>query len=215
MVSWHDEKLPVSLSLVSPSRRVFRSGTPLHFNYVGSTYQFFRIQNPEPGEWLMVVRTAKAEDDERLRTHNYTWGAYGSSPLGIRYELPKELVGQPALKIVAGLTGRREVARSVRFVSSVMVPRDPIELLLKEHHDKLETIDLPFEPDNQEELTRTQKLFMESSTALMEGEAFFSRPYGTWADEVYSKDAETKTTLKKIKAIFDPNNVMNPGKLCF
>lgn len=30
-----------------------------------------------------------------------------------------------------------------------------------------------------------------------------------------NRDAATVTALKKIKAIFDPNNIMNPGKLCF
>jgi FAD/FMN-containing dehydrogenase len=31
----------------------------------------------------------------------------------------------------------------------------------------------------------------------------------------YNRDAQTTTVLKKIKDIFDPNHVMNPGKLCF
>ena len=45
--------------------------------------------------------------------------------------------------------------------------------------------------------------------------AYFSRPYGIWADMVYNSDARTTTVTQKIKQIFDPNNVMNPGKLCF
>jgi glycolate oxidase len=45
--------------------------------------------------------------------------------------------------------------------------------------------------------------------------AFFSRPYGNWADLVYSRDAASKKMLKNIKHIFDPDNVLNPGKLCF
>ncbi|MGI5939251.1 MAG: FAD-binding oxidoreductase [Thermoleophilia bacterium] len=45
--------------------------------------------------------------------------------------------------------------------------------------------------------------------------AFFSRPYGPWADTAYRRDAATTIALRKVKSIFDPNNVMNPGKLCF
>jgi FAD/FMN-containing dehydrogenase len=32
---------------------------------------------------------------------------------------------------------------------------------------------------------------------------------------VYNADARTMIVSKKMKEIFDPNNVMNPGKLCF
>jgi FAD/FMN-containing dehydrogenase len=31
----------------------------------------------------------------------------------------------------------------------------------------------------------------------------------------FNRDAASTIALKKIKGIFDPNNVMNPGKLCF
>jgi FAD/FMN-containing dehydrogenase len=32
---------------------------------------------------------------------------------------------------------------------------------------------------------------------------------------VYNADARTMIVTQKIKDIFDPKNVMNPGKLCF
>lgn len=74
---------------------------------------------------------------------------------------------------------------------------------------------LPYDPGNQREITKLKNLLTEGSKALMNQGAFFSRPYGIWADMVYNSDAQTMTTLKKVKGIFDPNNVMNPGKLCF
>jgi FAD/FMN-containing dehydrogenase len=46
-------------------------------------------------------------------------------------------------------------------------------------------------------------------------EAFFSRPYGPWARVAYSHAAETATMQKKIKKIFDPKDILNPGQLCF
>ncbi|MDR3270593.1 MAG: hypothetical protein LBT32_03640 [Peptococcaceae bacterium] len=37
----------------------------------------------------------------------------------------------------------------------------------------------------------------------------------SWADLAYRQDGNTTAVLKKIKPIFDGNNIMNPGKLCF
>ena len=74
---------------------------------------------------------------------------------------------------------------------------------------------LPFDPGNQREVTKIQELLTEASEELMKQGAFFSRPYGIWADMVYNRDTQTRILLRKLKAVFDPNNVMNPGKLCF
>jgi hypothetical protein len=32
---------------------------------------------------------------------------------------------------------------------------------------------------------------------------------------VYNRDAAARDALRKVKAIFDPAGVLNPGKLCF
>jgi FAD/FMN-containing dehydrogenase len=45
--------------------------------------------------------------------------------------------------------------------------------------------------------------------------AFFSRPYGIWPGLIGNRHAENIIALRKVKRIFDPNNVMNPGKLFF
>ena len=50
---------------------------------------------------------------------------------------------------------------------------------------------------------------------LISAGAYFSRPYGSWAQPVYNRDAAARDALRKVKAIFDPAGVMNPGKLCF
>lgn len=74
---------------------------------------------------------------------------------------------------------------------------------------------LPFALENEMEVNKTTALFREASLRLLSQKAYFSRPYGIWADMVYSADARTTSVTKKMKDIFDPNHVMNPGKLCF
>ncbi|MCL4834084.1 MAG: S8 family serine peptidase [Caldilineaceae bacterium] len=148
MVSWHNLDTPVSLTLVSPSHQTIRTGSPLHFNHTGSSYQFFHIETPESGLWQMHVRADKSNADTLKRFHTYTWGAYGKSPLGIRYKIPKHLLGLPDMEITTSLVGQPKVARTVRFTGSVDVPRLPVDALLEEYRDLLADIDLPFEPDN-------------------------------------------------------------------
>jgi len=74
---------------------------------------------------------------------------------------------------------------------------------------------LPFEREDAAEAARMQLLYTAASDEMLKRGAFFSRPYGIWADMAYNRGAQTRTVLRKIKGIFDPNNVMNPGKLCF
>ena len=72
-----------------------------------------------------------------------------------------------------------------------------------------------FDPSDREKVDNLKELSGQAVQSLMDKGAFFSRPYGTWADSVYERDAEAAASLRKIKGIVDPNNIMNPGKLCF
>lgn len=74
---------------------------------------------------------------------------------------------------------------------------------------------LPCNKSDKEETAEVKKLFMDASETSIKDGAFFSRPYGPWADMVYSRYTEGISALKKLKDIYDPNNILNPGKLCF
>jgi FAD/FMN-containing dehydrogenase len=75
--------------------------------------------------------------------------------------------------------------------------------------------DLAFDRNNRGETNRMEELYLKASEELLKQGAYYSRPYGIWANMAFNRDAQTTAILKKIKDIFDPNHVLNPGKLCF
>jgi FAD/FMN-containing dehydrogenase len=74
---------------------------------------------------------------------------------------------------------------------------------------------IPYDAANREDSATAERLFGEASEALVARGAYFSRPYGPWADLLYSRDATATRVLRTVKRIADPNGIMNPGKLCF
>jgi FAD/FMN-containing dehydrogenase len=74
---------------------------------------------------------------------------------------------------------------------------------------------LPFAADDKRDAERARAVFSDASERLINGGAYFSRPYGEWADPVYNRDAASRDALRTVKKIVDPNNVLNPSKLCF
>ena len=73
---------------------------------------------------------------------------------------------------------------------------------------------LPCDLENEAEKEKIKSLCLELSEQLIIEGAFFTRPYGPWADMVYSRTTTYTNTLKDLKKIFDPNHILNPGKLC-
>lgn len=72
-----------------------------------------------------------------------------------------------------------------------------------------------YDPANGRESSRVQELAGSAVQNLMAKGAFFSRPYGESARAILNRDAATVDVLHTFKKVFDPNNVMNPGKVCF
>jgi hypothetical protein len=74
---------------------------------------------------------------------------------------------------------------------------------------------LPFNPETPEEVSHVRGLYARASDTLLNQGAFFSRPYGIWANMAFNRDPKSAALLKNIKNVFDPKGIMNPGKLCF
>ncbi len=72
-----------------------------------------------------------------------------------------------------------------------------------------------YDPAEGKDAARVKALAVNTIDPLMAKGAFFSRPYGESTGLIMNKDAATVETLRKVKAILDPDNIMNPGKLCF
>ncbi len=74
---------------------------------------------------------------------------------------------------------------------------------------------LPYDPSHPAARAGAQELADDLAADLIAAGAYFSRPYGAWAQPVYNRDAAARDALRKVKAVFDPAGIMNPGKLCF
>ena len=72
-----------------------------------------------------------------------------------------------------------------------------------------------YDPKNASEAKRVKALSTAAVKSLMAHGAFFSRPYGINTGLVVKKDAATVGVMNKLKNMFDPNHVMNPGKVGF
>jgi len=72
-----------------------------------------------------------------------------------------------------------------------------------------------YDPTSQSEVERVRSLYREAAKVLLNEGALFTRPYGELAKLVYQRAAGYATALRRVKRVFDPQNVMNPGNLCF
>jgi FAD/FMN-containing dehydrogenase len=72
-----------------------------------------------------------------------------------------------------------------------------------------------YDPANPKESHRIRELAAAATQRLMAAGAHFSRPYGENTRMIMNRDAATVAALKKVKNMLDPDNILNPGKLCF
>lgn len=72
---------------------------------------------------------------------------------------------------------------------------------------------LPYDSGNAAEAAMVQELFAKASEVFAGMGAYYLRPHGIWSRLQLNKDAQSTMILQKLKGIFDPNNIMNTGKL--
>jgi hypothetical protein len=72
-----------------------------------------------------------------------------------------------------------------------------------------------YDPEDAGEKAFVSDLYRDAAITMMNEGAFFTRPYGDLASIIYDRAAGYTMALKRVKKVFDPNNIMNPGNLCF
>jgi FAD/FMN-containing dehydrogenase len=71
----------------------------------------------------------------------------------------------------------------------------------------------PYDPDSAKQSSRARELYSAVSIAVADMGGYYSRPYGEWAKIQLNKDAQSLDALRRLQGIFDPNDIMNPGKI--
>ena len=106
----------------------------------------------------------------------------------------------------------REEAQRGRFpVEDIGVYVQPIQQGRNVHLE----FNLMYDADQPAAVRQARALFEAASRRFMDMGGFFNRPYGLWSELAYARCPDTVAALRKVKSIFDPNGIMNPGKLCF
>jgi FAD/FMN-containing dehydrogenase len=72
-----------------------------------------------------------------------------------------------------------------------------------------------YNPEDRTAVEEMNSFYLKASGELSKAGAFFSRPYGYWSDLAYARCQDTALALKKVKSIFDPDHILNQGKLVF
>jgi FAD/FMN-containing dehydrogenase len=72
-----------------------------------------------------------------------------------------------------------------------------------------------YNPSEEAEAARVHALAREAAAVMAEAGAFFSRPHEPWVGTAYDRCPDTVYALRELKKVFDPDNVLNRGKLCF
>jgi hypothetical protein len=120
--------------------------------------------------------------------------------------IARPVLSKKFIDIVEGVAARR--AYPISDIGSYL---QPIE------HNRACHLEFNFfyDPSNPVEIEKVRSLYRDAAIALLNEGAFFTRPYGELAPILYERAASYTTVLRRVKKVFDPKNIMNPGNLCF
>ena len=71
-----------------------------------------------------------------------------------------------------------------------------------------------YDPEDKGDRERVMTFYMEAAQNLFKQGAFFSRPHGLLSPMVFEHARGYTNTIRKVKGVLDPNNIMCPGNLC-
>jgi FAD/FMN-containing dehydrogenase len=86
-----------------------------------------------------------------------------------------------------------------------------LQPIVQNHACHLEFM-VPYDPGAPEETAAMKKYEVHLTDRLMAAKAFFSRPYGRAAETVFANNPGNTELIRVIKSMFDPDNILNPGK---
>ncbi len=195
-------------------------------------------------EWIVIISVSGKGEFAKDRV-NYLEADMQDIAKKYNVELLSEIKGVPNYKVVEIITKSCENYWKLRLKGSCqdiffITTLEKAPLFIKKATEYLQTqqfspqnlgiyiqpltqgcnchceFDLYYDPNDDKETSTVKRIFSELSTKLMDMGAYFTRPYGEWADQMYERiDPEISLALKKVKNIFDPDDVLNPGVLCF
>jgi glycolate dehydrogenase FAD-linked subunit len=76
-------------------------------------------------------------------------------------------------------------------------------------------VTFPFDPSDGASANKVTALAQLAARRIADAGGFFSRPHGPWSDIAFGKDRSIQRYLRMTKQLFDPNEILSPGKLCF
>lgn len=110
------------------------------------------------------------------------------------------------------------VQKMQEFVDAEGFDRSQLGIYIQPiEHNRACQVQFSFHYDRSDakECSRIDDLSFRAAVLCRENGGYFTRPYGKLADYLYERAAGYRAALKRVKNIFDPENIMNPGRLCF
>jgi len=120
--------------------------------------------------------------------------------------ISRPLMAKKYIDLVEGIAARRDY--SISDLGSYLQPIEHNRACHLEFH-------FFYDPANPTDIEKVRSLYREAAIALMNEGALFTRPYGELAPMMYERATGYTLVLRRVKKVFDPKNIMNPGSLCF